>query len=128
MKKSIVSCLADGLVVLVIAIVIAVYAPDALAEDVFTKTMDKLGDLFRNLRTVVYVAGAFALVAVAVAGILGKVNWRTVAHLAAGLFVLVIAGEVLNYATSDTESTEINKYISGSGTGTGTGTGFDSES
>ena len=78
------------------------------SEDVFGSVKNKLANLFKNVRTVVYVAGAFALVAVAIAGIIGKVNWRTVAHLAAGLFVMVIAAEIINYVIGDTENTTID--------------------
>jgi type IV secretory pathway VirB2 component (pilin) len=78
------------------------------SEDVFGSLKNKLSNLFTNIRTVVYVAGAFALVAVAIAGLIGKVNWRTVAHLAAGLFVMVIAAEIINYVIGDTENTAVD--------------------
>jgi type IV secretory pathway VirB2 component (pilin) len=95
------------------------FAPEALADNaatVFTKTASKLSNLFGNLRKILYIAGAFALIGVAVAGILGKVKWATVAHLAAGLFILVIATEIINYVAKDTQ-TDISQIVPGGVTG-----------
>jgi hypothetical protein len=75
-------------------------------DGVFELVGNKLANLFFNIRKVLYVAGAFALVATAIGGIMGKVKWQLVAHLGAALFILVIATEVIVYATDGGEAAD----------------------
>lgn len=98
-------CLAAGLVFM---------APDALAtsptsnpsytvgyggDNVFNTTLSVMIDTFRNVRAVVYVAGGFALVGMAVASMLGKLAWKWLAAVAIALAIVAMAGAIVDYAT-----------------------------
>ena len=75
---------------------------EAAAANAFGTAAGKLVSVFKNVRTIVFILGAFALVGFAVAAILGNLAWKKVAILAAGLAVLAIASSVITYVTKDT--------------------------
>ena len=78
---------------------IVLAAGSAMADgDLFSDAVKRLGYVFKNVRTIVYVLGGFALIGFAVAAIFGKLEWKKVAILAVGLALLVAAGEVVKYA------------------------------
>ena len=81
-------------------------AGSAMADgDLFGDAVKRLGYVFKNVRTVVYVLGGFALIGFAIAAIFGKLEWKKVAILAVGLALLVAAGEVVKYAVdADSQS------------------------
>jgi type IV secretory pathway VirB2 component (pilin) len=85
--------------VLLLVLVVCLLATQAEAADVFSTVEEKLENLFNNIRRVLYVAGAFGLASASISGIMGKLKWQTVAHTCAALFILVIAGEIIRYAT-----------------------------
>ena len=79
-------------------------------SDIFDSAANKLGDLFKNVRQIVFILGGFALVGFAIAAIFGKLEWKKVAILAIGLALLAVASQVVNYAI-DSESggvTDVN--------------------
>lgn len=78
---------------------------DASAETVFKSAADKLIELFRNAKMVVFVIGGFGLVALAFQAIFGKVKWAWFAALAFGLAVVAAAGAIINYAANTTGAT-----------------------
>ncbi len=79
-------------------------AGSAFAQaDLFDNAATKMGDLFKNVRQIVFIMGGFALVGFAIAAIFGKLEWKKVAILAVGLALLAVASQVVNYAI-DTES------------------------
>lgn len=96
-------CLAAGLVFA---------APDVLAAQTdrlssgnpFDTTLDVLVDTFKNIRAVVYVAGGFALVGMAVASMLGKLAWKWLAAVAIALAIVAMAGAIVDYATGNNTS------------------------
>ena len=59
----------------------------------------KAGNVFKSVRTIVFVIGGFGLVGLAVQAIFGKVKWPWFGALAVGLGVLAAAGAVIEYAT-----------------------------
>lgn len=80
----------------------AVMMGDAAAETVFTTAADKLVDLFKNAKMVVFVIGGFGLVALAFQAIFGKIKWAWFAALAFGLALVAAAGAIVNYAANTT--------------------------
>ncbi len=79
-------------------------AGSAFAQsDIFDSAATKMGDLFKNVRQIVFIMGGFALVGFAIAAIFGKLEWKKVAILAVGLALLAVASQVVNYAI-DSES------------------------
>ena len=85
-------------------------AGSAFAQsDIFDSAATKMGDLFKNVRQIVFIMGGFALVGFAIAAIFGKLEWKKVAILAALAIsatvraLLAVASQVVNYAI-DSES------------------------
>ena len=54
---------------------------------------------FKNVRTLVYVIGAFGLIGIAIGGIMGKIKWQWLGYLAAGLAIVAAADMIISYAT-----------------------------
>ena len=75
-------------------------AGSAFATDIFQTASTKMGDLFVNVRMIVFIMGGFALVGFAIAAIFGKLEWKKVAILAVGLALLAVAGQVVSYAVN----------------------------
>ena len=69
---------------------------DANAESVMTLATKKSLNVFRAVKTIIFVVGGFGLV-----GLAFQVKWAWFAGLAVGLAVLAAAGAIVNYATGD---------------------------
>ena len=84
-----------------------VMVDQASAASVFGTAKDKLQQLFKNAKTVLFVIGGFGLIALAFQAIFGKVKWPWFAALAFGLAVVAAAGAIVDYAvnTADTGGT-----------------------
>ena len=80
-------------------------AGSAFATDIFQTASTKMGDLFVNVRMIVFIMGGFALVGFAIAAIFGKLEWKKVAVLAVGLALLAVAGQVVSYAVDSNADT-----------------------
>ncbi|MDD4520219.1 MAG: TrbC/VirB2 family protein [Alphaproteobacteria bacterium] len=65
----------------------------------FEKVTDKLANVFTNVRSIVFILGGFGLIALAVAAIFGKIQWKIAAGLGLGLLVVAIAASIVEYAT-----------------------------
>ena len=78
---------------------------NALADQgsgtVVTSAIKKTANVFKSVRTIVFVVGGFGLVGLAVQAIFGKVKWPWFGALAVGLGVLAAAGALIDYATGD---------------------------
>lgn len=100
----------------VIAVTFA--ATDAFAQtlgessDVFQTITDRMITTFKNVRAVIFVVGGFGLVGLGFAAIFGKVNWKWLAALAAGLAIVAIAGAVVDYVTQSDANQEIGSLSS----------------
>ena len=74
------------------------YGFDAAAnENVFTKAINTLAVVFSNVRKVVYIIGAFGLIGIAIGGIVGKINFKWLGYLAAGLAIVAVADLFIQY-------------------------------
>jgi len=81
---------------------------DAMADagtDVFKTVFTTLGNVFKNVRIVVYIIGAFGLIGVAIGGIVGKINFKWLGYLAAGLAIVAVADLVVSYAIGARDNT-----------------------
>lgn len=76
---------------------------DASAQATGTTVMDiatsKALNVFKAVKTIIFVVGGFGLVGLAFQAIFGKVKWAWFAGLAVGLAVLAAAGAIVDYAT-----------------------------
>lgn len=76
----------------------AVVVDASAATDVFNNAQSTLKTTFTNVRTVVYLLGAFGLIGVAAGAILGKIKWSWLGALAGGLAIVAMADGIVNYA------------------------------
>ena len=74
-------------------------------EVVFKSVLERLVDIFKNLRSVIYVLGGFGLIGFAFAAIFNKLSWSWFAAVAIALLTLGLAGAVVDYVTQTTQST-----------------------
>ncbi len=74
----------------------------AQGSTVMQVAKDKAINVFKAVKTIVFVIGGFGLVALAFQAIFGKVKWPWFAGLAVGLAILAAAGAIVEYATGDT--------------------------
>ena len=100
LKNNIFTLLALGLV-FVLAVTSDANAA-AGGSSVRTPARDKAVNVFKAVKTIVFVIGGFGLVALAFQAIFGKVKWPWFAGLAVGLAILAAAGAIVEYATGDT--------------------------
>lgn len=73
-------------------------------EHVFKTVLERMVTTFQNVRSVIFVIGGFGLVGLAFAAIFGRVDWKWLAALAAGLAIVAVAGAVVDYVTQGNES------------------------
>lgn len=94
--------LKNVLLLALIAIMVVGVATAAAAQspNPFALAADKLADIFYGVRTVVYVAGAFVLIGMAWGAFTGRIKWTSVGVMAIGLGILMLAGQILSYATT----------------------------
>ncbi len=83
----------------------ALFADASFANSVMQTGVDKAITLFKHIKTIIFVVGAFGLVGIAFQAIFGKVKWTWFAGLAVGLAILAAAGAIVNYATGDANVT-----------------------
>ena len=77
---------------------ICFWADSAMANNqAFGTITNKATNTFKNVRNVVFVAGAFTLVAIAVGALFGKINWKWFISLLVALCILAIAGGIITY-------------------------------
>ena len=77
---------------------VCVFVPDAYAT-VMDTARNKAGEVFRAVKSIIFVVGGFGLVALAFFAIFGKLKWTWFASLAVGLAILAAAGAIVDYAT-----------------------------
>ncbi len=75
------------------------------SSTVVQTAVKKSANVFKSVRTIVFVIGGFGLVGLAVQAIFGKVKWAWFGALAVGLGVLAAAGAVIEYGTGDSVTT-----------------------
>ena len=101
--KSLLKCMAMALVVGLVF-----YGFDAFAADekqIWTNAFNTMVRVFKNVRTIVYVIGAFGLIGIAVGAIMGKLQFKWLAYLAAGLAIVAVADLIIRFATQAGTST-----------------------
>ena len=103
LKNNIFTLLALGLV-FVLAVTGDANAGSVGGASVMTTARDKAIDVFKAVKTIVFVIGGFGLVALAFQAIFGKVKWPWFAGLAVGLAILAAAGAIVEYATGDSDA------------------------
>ncbi len=103
---------------LALVLMVAMTGDASAANTVVGDAIVKAGNVFKSVRTIVFVIGGFGLVGLAVQAIFGKVKWPWFGALAVGLGVLAAAGALIEYATgSNVTSTNYSDTFKQTGTG-----------
>ncbi len=93
------------------------FAGDASATVTGTTVMstatDKATNVFKSVKTIIFVVGGFGLVGVAWGAIWGKINWKWFGALAVGLAILSAAAAIVQYATGDNAPAFQDKFSAG---------------
>ena len=84
---------------LMLAICLVALAPEASATVIDT-AKSKATDVFKAVKSIVFIVGGFGLVALAFFAVFGKLKWTWFASLAVGLAILAAAGSIIDYATT----------------------------
>lgn len=81
---------------------------NAIAADdtIMDTAAKKVGNVFRSVKTIVYILGGFGLVGLAWAAIFKKVDFKWLAALATGLAILAAASAIVEYATGSSVATD----------------------
>ena len=107
---------------LIVGIVLFGFDAAAATGNIFSRTFTVLGNVFKNVRVIVYIIGAFGLIGIAVMAILGKMQFKWLAYLAIGLAIVAAADLVVKFATSagkdsgdavkfDNASSNLDQYL-----------------
>ena len=90
--------------VLVALVAVVFYGFEAFAagdgKQAWQSAFSVMVKTFKNVRTLVYVIGAFGLIGIAIGGIMGKIKWAWLGYLAAGLAIVAAADLIISWATS----------------------------
>ena len=79
------------------------FAGDAAAgSSIMGTATTKAKNVFKSVKTIIFVVGGFGLVGIAWMAIWGKINWKWFGALAVGLAIVAAAGSIIDYATGDT--------------------------
>ena len=88
---------------------VLLFGLDALAaggNGIFNHAGNLLSTTFKNVRMIVYILGAFGLIGIAVAAILGKMQFKWLAYLAIGLAIVAAADGIVRYAIQNNAASE----------------------
>lgn len=77
---------------------VAFFPESASAADVFESSTNKMVELFKSLKQIVFVIGGFGLSGLSVGAIFGAVKWKWFASLAVGLSIVAAAGGIIDYS------------------------------
>ena len=109
--KSLLKCM-----VLALIAGLVFYGFDAAAQSsgtgtsqIWTNAFNTMVRVFKNVRTIVYVVGAFGLIGIAIGGIVGKINFKWLGYLAGGLAIVAVADLIIRWVTTDATSSSTNQ-------------------
>ena len=80
---------------------VALWATAALASSPLMDAINKYADIFIDLKPLVYICGAFGIMAVACAAFFGKMDWLRLAFIGIALMFLSLAGAIVDYLIDD---------------------------
>ena len=95
-----------GILSLAIMMAVVFCAGNAWASgesDFINAATSKAANIFKDVKTLIFIVGAFGLIVLAVGAIFGKMAWKTFAYLAIGLMIVAGAGMIIEWITDDTE-------------------------
>lgn len=112
--KSLLKCLVIALIVGLVFYGLDAFAAQGSSgsNDVWKKAFNTLVRVFKNVRVLVYVIGAFGLIGIAIGGIVGKINFKWLGYLAAGLAIVAVADAIISYVVKPDQGGSTEAEIS----------------
>lgn len=96
--------------VVVFALSSILCAADSYA--VFEGLTNTGAEIFTGMRTVIFAAAGFGIIAVAITGLFGSLNWKWLTAIIIGVVVIALTAGLLNYMTAGTGADVSVKGIS----------------
>lgn len=81
-------------------------AEGAASGGLFSDLLSKGGGIFSGMREIIYAVAGFGVVAVAIGGFFGNLNWKWLTAIIIGLFVIATTGVIINYVVGDSVITD----------------------
>lgn len=74
---------------------------ECVAEGLFGDLLCKGGGIFAGMREIIYAVAGFGIVAVAIGGFFGNLNWKWLTAIIIGLFVIATTGAIITYVVGN---------------------------
>ena len=79
---------------------LALFTTNSFAADALFGNLTSTGSkIFMGMREIVYAVAGFGIVAVAVGGFFGNLNWKWLCAIIIGLMVVALTAAIINYMT-----------------------------
>lgn len=76
------------------------------SNGLFGALTQSLSNVFFGMREIIFAVAGFGIVAVAIGGFFGNLNWKWLTAIIIGLFVISVTGTIINYVVGDTVITD----------------------
>ncbi|MDR1693591.1 MAG: TrbC/VirB2 family protein [Lactobacillaceae bacterium] len=92
-----------SLTILCFVVSLILFATDSFAADksLFSDLTATGSEIFIGMREIVYAVAGFGIVAVAVGGFFGNLNWKWLSAIIIGLVIIALTAGIINYMTDD---------------------------
>lgn len=84
-----------GVCALALIVTIIAVEPSQAQTTAVDSLVKRMVILFQSVRTIIFVIGGFGLIGLAMGAIFGNIDWKWVGALAFGLFIVAIAGSII---------------------------------
>ncbi len=85
-----------------------VLSADESSAALFSKLTDSGSEIFRGMKTIIYAVSGFGIVAIAIGGFFGNLNWKWLSAIIIGLMVIAATAGILMYMTETDISSSMN--------------------
>lgn len=82
---------------LVFAISSILFATDSCAAELFSDLIKKGNEIFKGMRDIIFAVSGFGIIAIAVGGIFGNINWKWLGAIIIGLMVIALTSGIIQY-------------------------------
>lgn len=101
-------------VILCFVFSLVLFATDAFAAEkksLFSDLTATGSNIFMGMREIVYAVSGFGIVAVAVGGFFGNLNWKWLSAIIIGLVIIALTASIINYMTDNNIAGSRNSVI-----------------
>jgi len=77
------------------------FAADSHAEELFGDLAKHGGKIFTGMREIIYAVSGFGIIAIVIGAIFGQINYKWLAAILIGLFVIAATAAIINYMVDE---------------------------